>query len=214
MRDSENKKPDELEAEVKRLLAQYEALPIIASVLTNLEEKLPKALVYHNLAHTLDVMHEALYFGVHDNLRQRELDLLALGAAYHDAGFIERVPDNEVLGAKCAIEAMQSFGGYTQEECKAVQVMIQDTRFVADGSPNNMRQVATTKLSGYLIDADLSNLGREDFLAKYELVRQELGISDTLARPRTRELIKAHDWYTPAARALRQERKLSNLGRF
>jgi hypothetical protein len=105
---------------------------------------------------------------------------------------------------------MRLDGGYSGDEIALVETMIRDTevKFLPEGP----RQVPTTELSKYLCDADVSNLGRPDFLEKAELVRREVHVPrDEVFFTSLRKFVGSHDWYTPAARAARAEGKAENL---
>jgi len=171
---------------------------------------LPPTLTYHTASHTDDVLAEVVAFATSDGLAEREIELLAIGAAFHDLGFIEQRTRNEGIGARLAGEAMRRVGGYTAEEIALVETMIRDTEVKL--LPEGPRQVPTTELSKYLCDADVSNLGRPDFFEKAELVRRELDLprSEQTAR-NLRAFIGGHRWYTPAAVATRTEGKAANV---
>ncbi|MFM1848362.1 MAG: hypothetical protein RL417_1836, partial [Pseudomonadota bacterium] len=99
--------------------------------------------------------------------------------------------------------------GFPLEQIAAVERMVLDTRLVSTGG--GRRQIATTGLSRYLLDADLSNFGRADFFEKSELQRLELGIDRERFLRRTFALISTHSWQTDAARRLRQPTKEENI---
>jgi len=147
--------------------------PIVSGTLALLARDLPKELSYHALPHTEDVISEAIRFAVTDNLAPREIELLAIAAACHDFGFVKSPVLNEPIGAAHAREQMERSGGYSSEEINLVERMILDTALVDTG--NGPRQIPSTDLSRYLLDADLSNFGRDDFFDKGELQRKELG---------------------------------------
>jgi uncharacterized protein len=194
--------------EVARIEAQERARPIVAQILKRLKAELPSSLRYHTPAHTDDVLHEALLFGVAGGLAADELELLAIASSYHDAGFLKQVLQNESIGAAIATEAMIQFG-YSTGAQTAVRAMIEDTQLkkVGDG----FVQVPTTELSKYLCDADLSNLGRTDFLEKAELVREELGVPRSVDNyERVLKLVQSHRWYTSPAQQFRQAQKELN----
>jgi predicted metal-dependent HD superfamily phosphohydrolase len=144
-----------------------------------------------------------------DHLPPRQLELLAIAAACHDVGFIRSSGSNEPIGAAFAREHMACHGGYSAEEILLVERMILDTALVE--TPDGPRQAPSTELSRYLLDADLSNFGRDDFFERGELQRQELGQEPKLFRKNTLALIRAHRWLTPAGQALRQDQKERNV---
>ncbi len=185
-------------------------LPLVAQALSRLAKELSPELLYHCAAHTDDVLTEVLRFALHDGLSERDLELLAIAAAFHDLGFLEKPTDNEAVGAEMAVAAMSAHGGYALDEQQSVRAAILDTRVIM--SPKGPRQISQTRLSNYLLDADVSNLGREDFFEKAELVRREIAQPDSRAFFEGLKIfLGAHDWYSPAARALRGEQKKKNI---
>jgi hypothetical protein len=194
---------------VQQQLARLEAIPEVVAAYAMLQEKLPQGLFYHTFEHTRDVMHEAILFALHDNLTERDQTLLAIAVAYHDTGFVQSRSANESIGGDFALEKMRQNSEWRQEECALVVQMINDTKVIVhDGA---FRQIPTTKLSQYLVDADVSNLGREDFFDKAELVRKELGVaSATGFYSGVKRLLAGHQWYSPAAIALRSQQKIRN----
>lgn len=197
------------ESKIQRARQEAERHPIVQSSLAVLARELPHHLTYHTLAHTEDVLREAILFGVMDHLPAPQLELLALAAACHDVGFITSSGANEPIGAAFAREQMVRDGSYSPDEILLVERMILDTALV--DTPEGPRQLPSTELSRYLLDADLSNLGRDDFFERGELQRQELGQELELFRKNTLALVKAHRWLTPAAQALRQATKDRNI---
>lgn len=198
-----------VEGQITAIDEELKRHPIVRTTLDLLAQKLPQNLSYHSLLHTQDVVSEALQFGIKDNLPRRSLELLAIAAACHDVGFITRTVMNEPLGAAYAREQMEKAGGYTADEIALVERMILDTPIV--DTVDGPRQVPSTDLSRYLLDADLSNLGRDDFFEKGELLRQELGQEQNIFRSYAYRLLNAHQWLTSSAQALRQNKKEENL---
>jgi len=185
-------------------------LDVVVQALHRLRTGLPPGLFYHTPEHTADVIAEVARFSSADSLGARERELLVVGAAYHDLGFIERIRGNESIGAQLAGAAMRAVGRYSPEEIAAVETMIRDTEVkFLDRGP---RQVPTTELSKYLCDADVSNLGRADFLEKAELVRREVNVPrDESFFTNLRKFVAGHEWYTPAAKAARTKGKADNI---
>ena len=198
-----------LEAEVIEKLEDFKSKKIISDILNQLKSGLSKTLYYHNFAHAEDVLHEALLFAIHDKLSDREIELLAIAVAYHDSGFLQTADEHEAIGAKFATEAMRADGGYSREEIDLVHQMILDTKVMRDA--NGIRLPPTSDLSRYLLDADLSNLGRVDFFERLELMRLELGSREPSFLRSTLHLIGSHEWYTDAARKLREKQRRKNL---
>jgi hypothetical protein len=155
------------------------------------------------------VFDEAILFALTDNLPARDIELLAIAAACHDMGFVQSMVANEPIGAAFARQQMEKVGGYTTEEIAIVERMILDTTLVR--SPEGFKQLPTTPLSRYLLDADLSNLGRDDFFEKGQLLRMELGLEPEPFNKAAYALVGNHAWHTPAAYALRQKKKEENV---
>lgn len=204
-----------IEDDIAVIESSLRQLPIISEILDKLNAELPSHLKYHAYEHTEDVFREAIRFSVTDGLPARDITLLAIAAAFHDAGFIKSPVANEPIGARMAREAMESFSkhdpkhGFSEEEIALVEQMILDTTL--RDVQGSLRQVPTTDLSRYLLDADLSNLGRDDFFDKGELQRQELGYDQEIFRRKSFDLLNSHRWLTNAGRLLRQSRKDENL---
>lgn len=186
-------------------------LPLIANALDMLEEGLSEELCFHSSSHTKNVIHEALYFAMQEGVSESELTLVAIAAAYHDTGFINSHTDNEQEGAELASRAMQATGDYSPEEIELVKTMILDTRMVQ--TQTGAKQIASHQLSKYLLDADLSNLGREDFFERAELLRRELGVERHLFFTQAYKLLKNHTWQTKAATKSRSDQQQANLER-
>ena len=197
------------EGRIKEKQDELRRHPIVKEALSILERDLPKGLAYHSLSHTIDVLEEAIRFTVVDSLSDRDIELIAIAAACHDLGFVKSPVLNEPIGASYAREQMAQRGGYTEKEIALVERMILDTALVDTGT--GPRQIPSTDLSRYLLDADLSNFGREDFFDKGELQRKELGVDQEIFRRNSFHLLNAHRWLTNAARELREKKKEENL---
>jgi predicted metal-dependent HD superfamily phosphohydrolase len=194
---------------ITKALEECRTLPIVASAFDRLRRELPHSLTYHAYAHSEDVFEETIRFAVIGGLHPREVELLAVAAAFHDAGFISTPKENEPLAAELALSEMGTSGGYRSNECALVKQMILDTALKK--AQDGLRQHATTPLSGYLLDADLSNLGRDDFFEKGELQRRENDSDEATFWIAALSLIKSHRWNTPGARAMRARKQLRNI---
>jgi len=183
--------------------------PLIVSTLERLKSQLPKELTYHSVAHTVDVLHEALNFGQALKLSKRELELLGIAAVFHDSGFLMAIENHEVIGAQFAVEAMRQYGGYSESECDLVAKAITNT--LLTNATNVDLADQRNRIEKCLLDADTSNLGRTDFMEKTELVRKEQG------QERNKEylegvlkLLDQHFWHSEPAKLLRHAQKEIN----
>lgn len=197
-----------LDTSILSAFKHYRQLPLIAGIFNRLRAELPSNLVYHAYPHSQDVFEEAIRFAVIGGLTSREIELVAIAAAFHDAGFITTPVANEPIAAELAATEMRK-GGYSAEECGLVRQMILDTALIS--TLRGLVQSPSTPLSGYLLDADLSNLGRDDFFQKGDLQRQETNIEEVTFWKTALSLIQAHSWITPVARAMRDTRQRRNI---
>lgn len=201
--------PLDYQKELEGYLERFEELDLIKKMLTRLREDLPAEVTYHSVSHTEEVFYEALLLGLMDGVEKRDLELLAIAAVYHDSGFLVQMKANERIGADCAADAMTKVGRYSAEDIALVEQMIMDTRMLeVDGA---RKQVPTTSLSKYLLDADMGNLGRADFFEKCKLERQESGLDPDVGKVQLRNLMEAHEWHSDPALLLRQRQKERNL---
>ena len=186
---------------------KYTEEPLVSSILLRMEGELDSSLTYHCYAHTVDVMRQALELAETDNLGKHERLLLMIAAAFHDAGFLVQRPKNEPIGAEMAREAMQASNRFAAEDQDAVWQMIMDTQLNPDGPA----QTANAKLSPWLLDADLANLGRDDFWSQTTLLSKEMRVSMESMLPLTETLMSRHDWLSPAGQTLFSEKKQQNM---
>lgn len=150
-----------------------------------------------------------MLFTLHDGVGEHDRELLALAAAYHDAGYIERYADNEVIGASMAADAMRAAGGYSAADVHEVEQMILSTQLMQDC--NGTARVQRTPLAGYLMDADWGAFGRDDFFDKCRQLIEETGAEPAAFYEQTLRLVKGQTWLTNAGRILRDAKKGENL---
>ena len=148
-----------------------ECYPIITEALSVLEKELPKNLFYHGPDHTHEVLHEAIRLAINE-VTERQLELVAIAAAYHDIGYIETNKTNEPIGAKKAREAMERYG-YEESEIRQVEKAILDTQLKYNANKGTLVQECSGGISKYLLDADLSNFGRPDFFKRSLILWRE-----------------------------------------
>lgn len=200
--------PATLDQRKSEIEQQIRNIPCVSAILKRLKEELPNDLCYHNYHHTDEVIAEAALFAAYDELSEKECHLLGIAAAYHDAGFLRSPVDNEVIGARIARTALEQ-AGYSENDIRLVERMILDTRMLKTVSGS--RQVATTELSRYLLDADLGNLGRADYPEKVEQLRKELRHDLDAFERRAYRLLLNHRWHSPAANTLRSPGQAQNI---
>lgn len=196
--------------------------PIVQQATQLLAEALPKDTYYHNLGHTLDVMEQAVLLAERSDLNKRDIQLLAIAAAWHDAGFIQTKHNNEPIAAQMARAAMETNGSFLHSEIADVEAAILDTQLTYEIASGTSVQRAMGRLSPWLLDADLANFGRTDFFEKTLAVYREIqGVEisslDGLNSERgiaflanTLRMMSRHDWQTQSAREILDTQKTLN----
>ncbi len=182
---------------------------IVREALERLSTSLPDSLTYHTVEHTRDVLQEAITLAQEDGLSAREIELLAIASAWHDIGYIHALKQNEPLAARELGAYLIDNPQYATDEIELMQRMILDTALVPEH--NTRVQKPHTKLSRYLLDADLANFGRDDFFEKSALQMQETGMEQRAFRKTTLALLQAHTWLTPAASHKWTDKKEANI---
>lgn len=196
--------------------------PLVGQAITILEERLPGGLFYHNKEHTIGVLSTVCRLAEHDQLSQKDTELLAIAAAWHDVGYSEQQHQNEPLAAAWIGEAMRATRQYTDGEISEVQRAILDTEMKPREEDGTLHQIATGRLSPWLLDGDLANFGASDFLTHTFRLMRELGFGQVhtpsdLLNPKmltflegSSRLLSAHSWQTRAASELLQPGKIIN----
>lgn len=177
-------------------------------IIKRLNNELPGYLTYHNADHTKDVYQAAKRIGEAEGITGDELNLLLTAAYYHDSGFLVKAEGHEEESCRIAREALPGYG-YTPDEIDRICGTIMATRLPQ--SPKN-------QLEEILADADLDNLGRDDFFTiSHKLYLESLffsKVNDENEWNRQQiEFIKNHQYFTKTAINLRQAKKDANLGR-
>ena len=192
---------------MENLRTEIKAEPLVIETVEHLASTLDPTLYYHSPDHTKDVLRQTMELAEEDALDSRDVLLLAIAAAFHDAGFLEQRPKNEPIGAQMAVQAMSASGRFSQVEQDLVEQMILDTQLVMEGPA----QISNSRLSPWLLDADLANLGRDDFWDQTRLLAKELEIESASMLPMTRALMQRHDWQSPAGKRLFAAKKEANF---
>lgn len=126
---------------------------VVDLILDRLARGLDPSLFYHSIAHTKDVMESAERLGANCGLKESELELLRIAAAFHDSGFLLNYGNHEQKGCELVRDLCPAFG-FSEEEVEVICDMIMATKIPQ--SPSGL-------LEEVLCDADLDYLGRDDF---------------------------------------------------
>lgn len=179
----------------------------IAYSLHRLETELSPHLFYHSYWHTReDVMVAALRLARLSNVQGEDLQLLEVAAAYHDIGYLYTEVNHELVGTEIVSQVLPEFE-FTPDQITRINNLILATRLPQ--SPHDL-------VAEILADADLDVLGRDDFFDRSELLRQENEALGRVIPPREwaesqLRFISQHEYFTQAARDLRQEMKMANI---
>lgn len=184
-------------------------------VFGRLERELPKNLFYHGIHHTRDdVLPAAERLASLEGVNGKDLLLLKTAALYHDLGYVEIYNKNEPIGVRIASETLPTFG-YSRKQVEDVSKIIMVTQLqVVDGK--FIQVPGDNLLEKIMCDADLDNLGRDDFYAVSDNLRRELkeyGIDKNLKEWYTGQIkfLEDHKYFTDSAIILRNDGKLKHL---
>ncbi|MGX5818705.1 Pycsar system effector family protein [Chitinophaga lutea] len=165
-------------------------------------------LVYHNIAHTQQVVQAAEQIAAYYRLSQQDLLCVVTAAWFHDVGYLlgER-QHHEAAGAEAAKAFMLS-QGLPEGTADAVAGCILATRLPQQ--PNNL-------MEQIVCDADLFHLGSKEFSKRNKLMRTEAelaygshiqGIDWTKS---TIQLLENHHYHTAYCQTLLKQQKEENL---
>ena len=175
------------------------------------KDELPGGIKYHDANHTLHpargVVAIANRIAISENISEHDRELLIAAAYFHDTGYIREYDKNEPIAARMAGRILHLIG-YKPKEIEKIQKMILAT---------DLARKPKTHAEKILCDADLDNLGREDFFeldAKLREGRRARGIdvsNDLKWFKGTLEVMKNHHYYTESQIKLREEKKQKNI---
>lgn len=197
----------------------------ISARLSGLEEhvrrrltaELPPTLAYHGPHHTLDDVLPAVdRLCTGEGVGPAERDLVMAAALFHDIGFVESYNGNEAIGARIAAETLPSFGFSSSEIERILDIILSTEMREIDGV--FCQDPGDDLLKKIMCDADLDNLGREDFFKVSDNLREELrhqGTNFTEMEWLARQVlfVSQQSWFTATQRADREEIKARNLAR-
>jgi predicted metal-dependent HD superfamily phosphohydrolase len=177
------------------------------------KDELPDGIKFHDADHTLHptrgVVAVANRIAIAENISGHDRELLIAAAYFHDTGYIREYDKNEPIAARMAGRILKLIG-YRPDEIENIQAMILSTDL--DREPE-------TRVEKILCDADLDNLGREDFFkldGKLREGRRARGLDvsdDAKWYQATLEFIKKHRYYTKSQKKLRERGKQNNIKR-
>lgn len=176
-------------------------------VINRLKSILPEELIYHDLAHTLNVEKSAIRLARLEGLTEEETMLLRTAVLYHDSGFIFTYHRNELHGVRMMEKSLPKYG-YDDEQIATIRSMILAT---SNGSE------PVTLLEQIMCDADHDYLGRADYYMVAEKLRQEIAIfGDEMSEEEWLKfqlsyLEDHHKFYTSTAINIRERAKQNRI---
>jgi predicted metal-dependent HD superfamily phosphohydrolase len=176
-------------------------------VLDRLEHELSPSLTYHCLGHTQnEVVPAADQLATLEKVGDEDHLLLLTGAYFHDLGFIRQRQDHESISIQLAEQTLPVFG-YSDAQIAVVRGIIQATRLPQ--SPSNL-------LERIMADADLDDLGHENFWKRSNDLRQELDYYGTKFTDEEwytyqLRLMQSHKYFTDSEQVLRDTAKQQHM---
>ncbi|GJM36504.1 MAG: hypothetical protein DHS20C18_55050 [Saprospiraceae bacterium] len=171
-----------------------------------LTEKLDPSYYYHDLAHTLAVEEASQVIGKALEMSETELEILSLAALFHDTGFVEIYQGHEEVSKNIAATFLKE-QNYPDDKIKQVVHLIDITK--KDNIPETVIEKA-------MKDADLSNLGRDDYFRHLADLREEWALflnekyTDAKWYKLNHKFVKRHNYYTEAASFLYARQSKAN----
>ena len=178
-------------------------------VRTLLTEKLSEDHQYHNLQHTLIVRESCITLAEKIGISDLEKEVLELAALFHDTGFTEVYQGHEFVSCRIAREFLEAHD-YPADKLEKVVACIEVT-FPPRDPANILDQI--------IRDADLSNLGNEQYVETTEWLRHEWTVflnqsfTDKEWTKLNLDFLKNHEYYTSAANEIFVPQKELNLKR-
>lgn len=160
---------------------------------------------YHSLIHTKEVIFFVTKLAIMENIEKKDILLLKTAALYHDIGLLFSFDEHEQYSAEFARKTLEKFN-FTFEEIKIITKLILATK--VPQNPNGI-------LQEIICDADLMNLGKENFFRKNRLLRKELEnqsqfFSEKKWVKKTNEFLSKHNFFTKSASQLLENQKEEN----
>ena len=176
-------------------------------IISRLKKELPATMYYHTPEHTLDVQKVAKQIIQKEKIDRHTGLIIETAALFHDAGMLITYKDHELASVDIARKSLPSFA-YSVQEIDKVCDLIMVTC---------LPQKPLTHDGYILCDADMDNLGRDDFLLKSFQIKLEMEMNRITMPPLKEwllnlvQFLEEHVYYTASAIELRQAKKMQNL---
>jgi uncharacterized protein len=176
-------------------------------IVGRLRNELPATLIYHTLEHTLDTLKMVKQWNVLERIDPQTGLITETAALFHDAGMLVTYKEHEIASTEIARNSLPLFD-YSQTEIDEICDLIMVTCLPQRPVDHNGQ---------ILCDADMDNLGRDDFFIQSFRLKLELemnGIATLTVKEWLESLVhllEDHAFFTPAAISVRQRQKDKNL---
>jgi len=176
-------------------------------IINRLKSTLPEEVIYHDLAHTLNVEKSAIRLGKLEGLSEEEMMLLRTAVLYHDTGFIFTYERNELHGVRLMEKSLPKYG-YDDLQIAAIRSMIMATSHGIE---------PVTLLEQIICDSDHDYLGRADYFMVAGKLRAEMeAFGNTMSDEewmifQLSYLEDDHRFYTQTSRNIRERGKLNRI---
>ncbi|SKB39996.1 HD domain-containing protein [Daejeonella lutea] len=192
------------------MLATEKLIPAVQSfVLKFLTENLPENLSFHNVNHTLEVVHAAKEISGQVELSEEQLRIIQVAAWFHDCGYARAYTGHENFSKEIAAEFLTE-QDYGESFIKQVQDCIEATRYPQ--KPHTME-------ARILCDADLYHFTKPDYHCYEIALRSELEIyfknkyTDPQWARINCSMLEHHEYFTDYGKDILQQFKAINMER-
>lgn len=164
-------------------------------------------LVYHNLAHTQDVVKSTIQIANHYQLNEKDFFIVVAAAWFHDTGYFEDPINHEQKGAELAIAFLKQKDVPADITDQVMQLILS----------TKMPQRPTNQLENILCDGDLFHLGTKEFRKKGKLMHKEvellynIDINKKSWRMKDIEFLESQEYHTDYCRLLLSDQKQKNI---
>ncbi len=164
-------------------------------------------LYYHHYEHALSVMERSIYLATMEWCSQDEIEMLAIASLFHDTGFVIQYEDNEIYGAKIAKNYLKTILYPEDRICIIEKIILATTP----------EKKPTTLLEKIIKDADMDNLGTDDFFDVSEKLKHEretiknIKIKDPDWHHAALDVVEGHKFYTGTQIAERTKKLKENI---
>ncbi len=164
-------------------------------------------LIYHNAAHTQNVVERVVQIANHYQLNDDDFFAVCAAAWFHDTGYGLDLNDHEQ-------KSIEISSGFLADHKIKDDVLAKIKAIIA---ATKMPQHPTDLLGNILCDADLFHLGTGEFADKSKLLRKEIEalngseIDKAEWRKKNIELLQSHNFHTDYCQLLLNDQQQKNL---